>query len=290
LGDEALTGAGYKLWVLLDRLDVAFLESPELEQNALRALFHVYLDLRSLNNFRLKIFLRTDIWRRITTVGFREASHITRHLTIEWNRSSMLNLIIRRVIQNAVIMDHYRNNKEVVLISTDSQEKFFNRLFPEQVEVGSRKPSTFDWMLSRTWDGSKQAAPREIIHLLNELRNAQVRRLEIGESDPEGGRLFSRSVFKDALSEVSKTRLEQTLYAEYPEFRKYIEKLRGENTQYAVSALVKIWNLSDDATMGVVRDLCTIGFFEQRGEKENPMFWVPILYRDALDLVQGTAE
>ena len=177
-----------------------------------------------------------------------------------------------------------------MLVSSDSQEKFFDRLFPEQVEVGSRKSSTFDWMLSRTWDGSRQSAPREIIHLLNELRNAQVRRLEIGESDPEGGRLFSRSVFKVALSEVSKTRLEQTLYAEYPEFREYVEKLRGENTQYTASALANIWKLSDDETLNVVRNLCTIGFFEQRGERENPMFWVPILYRDALDLVQGTSE
>lgn len=290
LGDEALAGAGYKLWVLLDRLDVAFSESPELEQNALRALFHVYLDLRSLNNFRLKIFLRTDIWQRITTVGFREASHITRHLTIEWNKSSIRNLIIRRVIQNDVIIDHYRENKEAVLVSVESQEKFFYRLFPGQVDVGSRKPSSFDWMLSRTWDGSRQVAPREIIHLLNALRDAQVRHLEVGESTPEEGRLFSRAVFKDALPVVSKARLEQTLYAEYPEFREYIEKLRGEKTQYLAGSLAKIWNLSADATMKVVRDFCMIGFFEQRGEKENPIFWVPILYRDALDLVQGSSE
>ena len=145
-------------------------------------------------------------------------------------------------------------------------------------------------MLSRTCDGSRQAAPREIIHLLNALRDAQVRHLEIGESNPEGGRLFSRPVFKDALPEVSKTRLEQTLYAEYPEFREYIEKLRGEKTQYLAASLVKIWKLSADKTIQVVRDLCMIGFFEQRGEKENPIFWVPILYRDALDLVQGSSE
>ena len=45
LGNEALASAGYNLWILLDRLDVAFLESPKLEHNALRALFHVYLDI-----------------------------------------------------------------------------------------------------------------------------------------------------------------------------------------------------------------------------------------------------
>src|SRR5690606_13057324 len=35
----ALESAGLKLWLLFDRLDVAFVDSPELERNALRALF-----------------------------------------------------------------------------------------------------------------------------------------------------------------------------------------------------------------------------------------------------------
>ncbi|MBN3033147.1 MAG: hypothetical protein JW873_03540 [Candidatus Saganbacteria bacterium] len=290
LGDSALASVKYKLWVLLDRLDVAFLESPELEQNALRALFHVYLDFLSLSNFRLKIFLRTDIWQRITSVGFREASHITRQLTIEWNRSTILNLIVRRAVQNESILDYYHEKKEAVLATTESQEKFFYRLFPDQVEVGSRKSNTLDWMLSRTWDGSRQAAPREIIHLLNALRDAQVRQLEIGDSEPEGGRLFSRQVFKEALSEVSKTRLGQTLYAEYPDFRNQIEKLRGKKTEYSAQSLAKIWKSAPEATMELARNLCTIGFFEQRGEQDDPKFWVPILYRDSLDLVQGASE
>jgi hypothetical protein len=55
---------------LLDRLDVAFAENSDLESNALRALFGVYLDLGSLSNVSVKIFLRTDIWARITTADF----------------------------------------------------------------------------------------------------------------------------------------------------------------------------------------------------------------------------
>jgi hypothetical protein len=36
--------------------------------------------------------------------------------------------------------------------------------------------------------------------------------------------------------------------------------------------------------------LVDIGFFEKRGSKEEPVFWIPFLYRDALRLVQGAAE
>ena len=63
LGSDSIERAGFHAWVLLDRLDVAFAESPDLESNALRALFRVYLELLSLSRIRLKIFLRTDIWK-----------------------------------------------------------------------------------------------------------------------------------------------------------------------------------------------------------------------------------
>ena len=76
--DKELEASEFKIWFLLDRLDVAFADSPELEANALRALFKTYLDLIGFENFKLKIFLRSDIWGKITKKGFREATHITR--------------------------------------------------------------------------------------------------------------------------------------------------------------------------------------------------------------------
>jgi hypothetical protein len=40
----------------------------------------------------------------------------------------------------------------------------------------------------------------------------------------------------------------------------------------------------------MAHELAEIGFFERRGERDAPEYWVPFLYRDALDMVQGTAE
>jgi hypothetical protein len=290
IGSRALTDAGFNAWILLDRLDVAFSDSPQLEQNALRALFHVYLDMRSLSSIRLKVFLRTDIWRRITESGFREASHVTRHLTIEWNQGSLLNLVARRAVQNPDLLVQFDTTEDQVLASVASQTAFFYRMFPDQVEAGPRKAKTFDWMLGRTLDGTRQSAPRELVHLLNSLRDVQVRRLEIGDPEPDGGRLFARSAFKEALPEVSRARLEQTLYAEFPDSRKPIESLRGGKTQYSGRSLAKIWKCPEDQAIGTASRLFEIGFFEQRGQRDAPQFWVPFLYRDALDLVQGAAE
>lgn len=285
-----LEEGSFSLWLMLDRLDVAFAESPELEQNALRALFKVYLDLMTHDRIRLKIFLRSDIWQRITEEGFREASHITRHMTIEWNRGSLLNVVIRRAAQNESLLEFYERSQQQVLETTGAQEQFFYMMCPRQVDLGERKPPTFDWMLSRTQDGSRQNAPRELIHLLNCLRNEQIRHLEIGDPEPENGRLFARGTFKDALPEVSRTRLEQTLYAEHPDLGSHMEELREEKTSQSVRSLAQIWGVEEEEALSRARTLVDVGFFEERGEKENPEFWVPFLYRDALKMVQGSSD
>ncbi|MDX1813884.1 MAG: hypothetical protein R3319_03750 [Candidatus Bathyarchaeia archaeon] len=282
--------AKYKAWLLLDRLDVAFAESFELEQNALRALFRVYLDLLDYEYVRLKIFLRSDIWNRITREGFREASHITKHVTVSWDRSSLLNLIVRRALHNEVICEHYEVNPAEVLATTKSQEEFFFRMFPEQVDVGPNKPVTLDWMLSRTRDGSQLNAPRELIHLLGSLRTQQLRRFELGEPVPDGEALFARPAFKQALPEVSEVRLTQTVFAEHPDLREAIEALKGERTSQRPDTLASIWEVDKEVAKEQATALVSVGFFERRGTKENPEYWVPFLYRDSLNLIQGAAD
>lgn len=280
----------FTVWILLDRLDVAFAESQQLEQNALRALFRVYLDMNGLDAVRLKIFLRTDIWNRITRSGFREASHITRTVNIDWDRGSLLNLVVRRLLHNGPVVTYYGVDAQKILSSVASQQNLFGRVFPDQVDAGERKPSTLDWMLSRTRDGTLRTAPRELIHLLNELRTTQVRRFERGEAETSDETLFERVTFKEALPEVSRVRLTQTLYAEYPSLRESLEGLRATKTLHTPQSLAEIWNRPIDEARRNADLLVEVGFFERRGERDAPQYWVPFLYRDALEMVQGTAE
>lgn len=291
LANSALGSAKLRSWILLDRLDVAFSENVQLEANALRALFRVYLDLLAYPQVQLKIFLRSDIWTRITAEGFREASHVTRHLTIDWNRNSLLNLVVRRALHNGAVGAVYGVTDAVSRLSVGEQEKFFYLAFPDQVDVGPNKPTTLDWLLSRTRDGTRVNAPRELIHFLNCLRDVQVKRFELGdEPSPEEDQLFARVAFKEALPEVSRVRLEQTLYAEYPDQKLWLEKLRGEKTLQTPDTLAGIWDESTEEATQRASNLAALGFFEQRGTKQAPEYWVPFLYREALDLVQGTAE
>ena len=287
--NTALEGAGYTIWVLLDRLDVAFAESHELEANAIRALIKVYNDLRALNNISLKIFLREDIWKRVTFGGFREASHITRFEVMQWTPPMLRNLTLRRILSNDILIDELAIDKEAVLGDVDAQVVLFDRLFPQQVEQGERKATTFDWMVGRCADGTGLAAPRELIHLLNCIRDEEIRRLERGENPAPGEQLFDRSVFKQALPTVSETRLNTYLYAEYPAERPFVERLRGEKSEQTVGSLCSLWGLEREAAISKAQVLVGLGFFQSKGTRAEPTFWVPFLYRDALGLVQGRA-
>jgi hypothetical protein len=140
--DRGLEAIASELWICIDRLDVAFEENVSLERNALRALFKTYLDLRSYAHVRFKIFLRSDIWKRLTAEGFREASHIvTRALTISWDSESLLNLVIRRLLQSDDLTRNYLEDRQTVLGSLEAQRRLFYRVFPRQIDVGKKKPT-----------------------------------------------------------------------------------------------------------------------------------------------------
>lgn len=290
IAQEALKNLGQRVWLVLDRLDVVFADSPGLEGNALRALFRVYLDLLAFDRLSLKIFLRKDIWQRITTEPFREASHITRNITISWNQSSLLNLVVRRLLHNKAICDRYQVNVAEVLGNIAKQTELFYRIFPPQLDAGPKQPTTFDWILTRTRDGTRESEPRELIHLLSAARGAQLKSLEIGAAEPPGEALFDRSALKEALLEVSAARFEQTLCAEFPQYRDPLRKLEREKTEQKPETLAGIWRVSREEALQLANQLCEIGFFERRGTKEEPIFWVPFLYRGALSMVQGSAE
>jgi hypothetical protein len=53
---------------------------------------------------------------------------------------------------------------------------------------------------------------------------------------------------------------------------------------------MNLWNGSKEASEKDANELVEVGFFKKEGSANDPQFWVPFLYRDGLDLVQGTGE
>jgi hypothetical protein len=89
---------------------------------------------------------------------------------------------------------------------------------------------------------------------------------------------------------VSTARLNQYLYAEYPDQRKYVAALEHQKTEQTPESLARIWGTNEVEASQKAESLREIGFFERRGSREKPSYWVPFLYRDALKMIQGRAE
>src|SRR5262249_61472091 len=99
---------------------------------------------------------------------------------------------------------------------------------------------------------------------LNSLRDLEIARLERGDALPPGEQLFDRSVFKPALEIVSEARVLQTIYAEYPNLKHYLEDLEGEKTEQTIDTLAAIWKVSKEEAARRAQALVEIGFFQQR--------------------------
>jgi hypothetical protein len=282
LANTALEETKFNVWLVLDRLDVAFAESAELERNALRALFRVYLDLRKFNAISLKIFLRSDIWMSILHSGFREASHISSQITISWDEASLLNLVIRRAIHNTALRKFYSVDVDETLADRSRQVAMFYRIFPRKVSTEPLR--TFEWMLHNTCDGTRRNSPRELIHMLSAARQLQLRRFEVGQAPPEGDTLFDASSLVGALPEVSRVRFERTLCAEYPHLRERMQQLENEKSQHNPDSLANVWHLSVKDATDIAYQLVDIGFFQFVGTRRLPRFLLPPLYQRALKI------
>lgn len=291
--NDALEQRGKKAWVAFDRLDVAFAESLELEKNAIRALFLTYNDMKSFEQIRMKIFVRDDIWRRISGDSrFSEASHIIKESSITWDDNGLLNLIFKRVTKNKNILSYLGVEDDVLGLSIENQKELLYRILPDKIESG-KNPYTMDWIISRLKDGLDVSAPREIIHMFECAKEIQIKRLERNEVEPLGSILFERSVFKEAIGVVSKTKYEKTLCAEYPHLVAYMEKLRGGKTEYTVEPLSAIWNVDIETAKYRAEELAGIGFFgkiKNKKDKSTFSYKIPMLYRSALDSVRGSAK
>lgn len=285
-----LSNRGMNVWVALDRLDTVFEENDTLEENAIRGLFKAYLDLGMYQNIRLKIFLRTDIWNKITSKGFREASHITRFTIIKWTEETALNLVIKRFIENIQISEYYNVEKDEVLHDYGKQNDLFYRIFPDRIEKGSNKSETLRWIISHTYDGTNTITPREIIHLLLELRRLQLNNYSIGKDQTEGQQLFERSIFKEALVDVSRVRMEQTIFAEYNSLKPFIQKLSNRKATSSPDKLAEYFGTNRTKALSIADALVEIGVLRKIRYQEKPYYEVPFVYRSYLNSVQGRSD
>ncbi len=235
--------------------------------------------MQEFSNIKLKLFVRRDLFRRIIAGGFVNLTHVNaRKIEIEWEDDDLLSLLRKRVLENSEFIEAVGLSKEA------SAEEVFAVLFPAKVDAGSRRPTTWTWMILRIRDGNNVKPPRNLIDLAVRAREAQLRREDRKpETFNKDAPLISSDALKYGLEALSGQRVEDTLLAEAGENSVVIELFRNGKAEHNSDSLRHALGKEDyDDSL---KYLVAIGFLEKVGGT----YKIPALYRGGLNITQGKA-
>jgi hypothetical protein len=228
---------------------------------------------------RLKLFVRKDLFRRIIAGGFVNLTHVNaRKVEIIWDDEDLFDLLCRRLEENPSLIDDLG-------MTGHPRVDIFAAVFPLKVDPAERKPTTWNWMLSRIRDGNNIKPPRNLIDLVRKAQEAQARREARDEREYEGQPLIGSDALKRGLEALSNERVEDTLLAEAGEYADRVERFRGGKAEHNFDSLAATLDVPIEDARGLVQPLKEIGFLEPVGAN----FKVPMLYRSGLAITQGSA-
>ena len=279
--DKAVSDLGIKMWLILDRLDEAFVGFPEIEIPALRALLRTYLDVQAYENIKLKLFVRNDLFRKIIRGGFVNLTHINaRRVQITWYAEDLHSLLCRRIRECPDFI------KLLGFSEQTTDDKIFSIVFPIQIDVGEKKPTAWNWILSRIRDGNATLPPRNLIDLVNKAKEAQSRREERDPRDFNANTpLLEADSLRKSLIALSEQRVQDTLLAESGDYASRIDAFTNGKAEHNDETLATTLKLDGAELVNVVNELLAIGFIEKVGS----LYKIPMLYRSGLKITQGKA-
>lgn len=279
--NDALHEKKVSVWVVMDRLDEAFIGRPDIEVAALRALVRVFMDLQEFDRISIKLFVRNDLFRKITKDGFVNLTHVSAiKREIIWDDEDLYAMLCQRIRKNDEILRDMGLYRPVDKLA-------FMALFPPQVNSGGT-PNTWKWMLSQIHDGNG-ISPRNIIDLCLFAKEEQLRKERRTSREFVSGvpLIESESLIK-AAARLSKLRVDDTLLAEYGDDVKLsIKAFQNGKSDYTEKTLGELFQISDKLTLGlIINVLSDVGFLEQKDD----LFSVPPLYRSGLNITRGKAS
>jgi hypothetical protein len=278
--ESVLSERDIKVWVIMDRLDESFIGRPDVEIPALRALVRTFMDLTEYKHIHVKLFVRTDLFRKITKDGFVNLTHVNaRKIDIIWDNDDLYSLLIQRI----------KNNNELLRylgLIRASDPAIFRTFFVNKIDP-NRGQNTWTWMLSQIRDGSDIKAPRNLIDLCILAQEEQLRKESRNPIpfDPAYPLIEADSLKKAAIR-LSKNRIEDTLLAEYAnDIKVLINAFRNGKSEHNDQSISNLFHVEIEQARLYSRALVDIGFFEPTGNT----YKIPFLYRAGLDITQGKA-
>jgi len=248
--------SGYKIWMILDHLDVVFRRRSPEEARALRALLKVLYAFTS-DHVRLKIFLRDDILDAISS-GSDEPLAAVSHITarsgpnLKWTSDSLCVMIMKRLAANNWLSRTY-NLDENRLADVDYARASFQKIFGVKYVT----QQAFDWIYSILSDGRGVVTPRDLIDLLKKAFHIQSLWLQ---KHPDKNEFMTISSIQEAHKELSKSRKETVLQTEFSHLMKWIRLLERGKERYRREELSTVFGADADKAISTLQAIGVIRF------------------------------
>ncbi len=300
--DTILQGTNCLVWLMLDKLDLLFVDDIERLRASIAGLVQLLVQYgNQFKNIHFKIFLRNDIYRQLHIVN---KSHLVSYTTeMKWRGSLLLKVLVSRAVVDAHVRAYCEEQTgqkidvtDVILGSDEFVERIFYTIFEPSMSAQhngeSRGPSTHQWILKRLIDGAGNSFPRELIHLGNRAveKQREINRL-VGRHS--SSRLISAAALKEAFETVSQYRCDTYLYAEFPHLAKHFDVFRGSDTSVfhreQLTMLFEPLTPRGDEAIRAVFDVGLIGPLGTNVDSSRK-FKVPLLYRKGLGITESRTK
>lgn len=269
---------------LFDGLEDIFAEAPSnlQQQIALRALINLPKRLSEIrqSNLGLIILLRRDFLRYAITQNIAQFESLYRSYDLSWDVDSFLKLVYWVCSQAKVI--------EAIEAEIDdlSREEFVSKLEKLWGEKlgGVNEAYTASWVFAALTDFKGRLQARDIVRLLYHAADITVERpKEIQFERWSANRLLPPQSIRRALEPCSEKKVKEAK-EEYPEFRKWVDKIETEYNQDQKHIPFTLEDLNlDQATVRMLEDMGVI--YEDRGKDDVARYYMPEIFRTGLKFV-----
>lgn len=298
-------------WIFIgyDELDTLGGADWDAMTGAVRGLISFWSNYsRRWRRIRSKIFLRSDLFRRHSSVGGADLAKLAANrVELTWSDKNLFSMLIKRIANTSDDLYNYcksakipfKKDKDPIfgyipdLSDAEDARPFIERIIGKYMGAGNRKGQSFTWVLDHLRDSKKIVTPRLLVRLF-EITAGKER----DNPGAKGPNLFRPASLRRALDDISNDHVTQA-HSEWPWLdgikkriredklvpwsRKELQKLLAKNWEDSWSDSKPDIKPPAADSREFIDYLVELGIFRERSEDRID---VPDIYLSGLGLIR----
>jgi hypothetical protein len=242
--NDVLGGCEHRVWFLMDKLDKFFEKAQDRTKRIelLSSLIRVYINVREYQNTRLKIFLRTDLFKQLSNITDKDK--LSRQISLKWDQDKLLELLVSRLI---------KLNPSVVTENGTTESQFLD-VFEDVMGESEKKGYTKNWLYNHLKDGNDVITPRDLLWLVGFAKDEQ-NASSLKQKITDGIKISGRAIKKSFYDKFSEHKFNSYLTNEFPLLNPVFSRFKNGGSKYSKPEMITYLGSEE-----VLSDLLETGF------------------------------